>query len=583
MDLYRKKVNFGSQPVSVPDERNEDKKISASKRLKKLYLYQAQKQNQSQYAPSRPNAEDILSDENNKNRPQYFYQRNRDFQSPDSQFQKRYDKSYSPRGRGVFENKDDNIRTSPFTKTNNLSREPYYSAVGKSFNNEPKGRNKYNISNIKRKNFKTTYEGDDEDYEDAENDIDSSAYGEEIMPRMMQTSRSPDPITLRNQFNSFMGRPKYPDIRSKDVQIMPKVRKQNKDLNNNTNLNTDEEVDDLYKTIDNLQNTVNKQRNEIRNIKQDNFTKNKRINKLKNEVNDLQKELNDKRGYPYKDDDRRDLDNHSKLKKEYYKLLQDYDNNVNDFNNLKDDYNKMVDEFSNLKNEKKKLSEDNKHLKENNSQLKDDYKSIKNEANKALDDYNNIVDDYNKLDRENRKCQNELNQLRFDNDRLKQDYERIRVRMKGKQTKDEKDQDFNKLNDDYDRLNDDYDKLNNDYRDLKKENEKIKNENKQLKKDLDDISQPPRDEDYDRLYEGFNNLKKENQELKNKLRNKIAISPFISKKDIDEEIPPENQENENEKDKDKEKGKIGKDKEDKDKNKDKDKDKDKEKDDPKKT
>ena len=44
--------------------------------------------------------------------------------------------------------------------------------------------------------------------------------------------------------------------------------------------------------------------------------------------------------------------------------------------------------------------------------------------------------------------------------------------------------------------------------------EKIKNENKKLRKDLDEISQPSRDEDYERLYEGFNNLKKESEELK---------------------------------------------------------------------
>ena len=38
--------------------------------------------------------------------------------------------------------------------------------------------------------------------------------------------------------------------------------------------------------------------------------------------------------------------------------------------------------------------------------------------------------------------------------------------------------------------------------------------NKKLKKNLDEISQPYRDEDYDRFYEGFNNLKKEKEEIK---------------------------------------------------------------------
>ena len=38
--------------------------------------------------------------------------------------------------------------------------------------------------------------------------------------------------------------------------------------------------------------------------------------------------------------------------------------------------------------------------------------------------------------------------------------------------------------------------------------EKIKNENKKLKKDLDEISQPYRDEDYDRFYEENEEIKK---------------------------------------------------------------------------
>ena len=84
-------------------------------------------------------------------------------------------------------------------------------------------------------------------------------------------------------------------------------------------------------------------------------------------------------------------------------------------------------------------------------------------------------------------------------------------------------------------------------------NERLKDEVQRLQKDLDEISQPPRDEDFDRLYEGFNNLKKENEELKNKLRNKIAVTPAARKKNISyfEESPNSGEsdnENENEKD-----------------------------------
>ena len=42
---------------------------------------------------------------------------------------------------------------------------------------------------------------------------------------------------------------------------------------------------------------------------------------------------------------------------------------------------------------------------------------------------------------------------------------------------------------------------------MKDDYEKIKEENTKLKNDMEQMSQPPRDEDYDRLYEGYNKLK----------------------------------------------------------------------------
>ena len=306
MDLYRKKVNFGVKPTSGQEERNEDPKIDPSKRLKRLYLHHLLKQNQTQIArnnnPNKTMTEDFLSDENSKKMPyKYGNLKNRNINSPDFKQQKHYDKSMSPMRRG--QPKEENMRTSPVRKNLNLSREPYYSAVGKSYNAfEPKTKNKLKGKdyppNFNNKNYRNTYNGDDEDYyDDNQNDIESSNYdNERIPPQALKTSRSPEPISLRNQFLKQADKPRYIS-RNKDIQAMPKQRKplNTSYLNNNTNLNTDEEVDELFKTIDELQSIINKQKNQIRNLKKDNYNKDTKLNKLKEEVDDLHRELDDKR------------------------------------------------------------------------------------------------------------------------------------------------------------------------------------------------------------------------------------------------------------------------------------------------
>ena len=75
------------------------------------------------------------------------------------------------------------------------------------------------------------------------------------MPYIIKSSRSPEPVILKNKFNIIKGKPKYNKIGYKDIQFMLKLRKtrNNNDLNNNKNINNDEEVDELFKAIVDLQ------------------------------------------------------------------------------------------------------------------------------------------------------------------------------------------------------------------------------------------------------------------------------------------------------------------------------------------
>ena len=71
------------------------------------------------------------------------------------------------------------------------------------------------------------------------------------MPLIIKSSRSPEPVSLKNKFNKIKGKPKYNKIGNKDIQFMLKLRKtrNNNDLNNNKNINNDEEIDELFRLL----------------------------------------------------------------------------------------------------------------------------------------------------------------------------------------------------------------------------------------------------------------------------------------------------------------------------------------------
>ena len=329
MELYRKKVNLGGKP-------NQDTSYTTSQRPRNIYLQKMIKKNPKQNEtfegslnrdnlPNvRSSLEDMVSEENNKKKAmKYAGQRNTDVQSPESkQVRRRIEKSASPprRGGGYSRNyREDSGEATPIRKVLNLSREPYYSAVGQRFNtinndNKPivsVKRRSNNIRNIKRKNFRNQYnDGEDDDYyynqppnynvmnpEESQNDYEfSSIQDDDRFANGLKNSRSPQPTRPNKQFGKIERNPRYNEPRTKDIQVMPPIRKPSKskylsnDINNNTNINNtnvnnspEEEMDELLKTIEDLQKIIANQKLENRRLKKDNYNKNKEMNMLKND------------------------------------------------------------------------------------------------------------------------------------------------------------------------------------------------------------------------------------------------------------------------------------------------------------
>ena len=498
MDLYHKKLNVGTKNSRRFQDRNNDVEYQPSKKSQNIYIQKMIPRNENfeisavENIPNvRSSMEDIFSNEDNKKRAiKYVINigRNKNIRnSPNYDATRRFEKSASPnRGRLGQNRYAESYETTPSRNrgphrrgesyfNNRLATLNDYTPYTNTGYNNLRKKNRFNDNisyknNMRpsRRNYSQYMDIDDDEYydnpqnygpvEESQNDLEFSSINDDDR---MQRLRNVDPNRSRRTnrlLNETYEKPSR-RMRNKDITALPNMRNNRYLITNNT---TDDDVDELIRTVEDLQTIIDGQKQDLRNMRKDNYNKDKEIGLLKLELDNMQKELDDKRLEHDKeiDDIFKSNDNNSKLKNEYFKLLQDYDTNINDYNLLKDDYNKMVDEYNNLKAEKNKLNDDNKNLKQNNSKLKDEYNNIKTEANKALDDYNNIVDDYDKLERELKKKNNDLDQLQDENDRLKKDYERIRSRNRGKQSDDKKDEEFNKLNDDYDKLNDELNRVN---------------------------------------------------------------------------------------------------------------------------
>ena len=421
MDLYHKKVNIETKGNKKGRSKYMEPEINPQKRKQNIYLQKMIPQNENFELASaedniRSSMEDIFSNEDSKKKAiKYVINigKNRNIRNSPKEPARRYEKSASPnRGRryqqeygdmyentpnrGIPQRRGDSQAKNLYTPLND-----YNPSTNTEYNNYRKNK-KYNDYNTSYKNnlrpnlrnYSQYNDGDTEEYYDNRpnyRNIEESPNYE--IASLNEDERAP--MKLRNVKTKVLNRVKdvlndtyeraAKRVRNKDINAMPEISKQPNNRyprNNNINreMNPDDEIDELIQTIDYLKSLNDRQKYELKNMKKDNYRKDKEINLLKNELDNLEKELEDKRIEHDKEiDDIYKKNTNPELKNEYYRLLQDYDNNINDYNNLKDDYNKMVDEYNILKNEKNKLNDDNKNLKQNNHKLKEDFDNIKSE------------------------------------------------------------------------------------------------------------------------------------------------------------------------------------------------------------
>jgi len=171
-----------------------------------------------------------------------------------------------------------------------------------------------------RRNYSQYMDMDDEDYygnlqnygpvEESQNDLEFSSINDD--DRMMSL-RNIDPKMSRRAnkiLNETYEKPSR-RMRNKDISVLPNVRNSRYLISNNT---TDDDVDELIRTMEELQTIIDGQKQDLRNMRKDNYTKDKEIGLLKLELDYMQKELDDKRLEHHKeiDDIFKSNDNNSK-------------------------------------------------------------------------------------------------------------------------------------------------------------------------------------------------------------------------------------------------------------------------------
>ena len=116
--------------------------------------------------------------------------------------------------------------------------------------------------------------------EESQNDFSSMNEDDRIPLKL----RNVEPRALnrvKNVLNDTYERAKR-RIRTKDINAMSNIRKKpNAKYTSNMNINTDEDIDELIRTVDYLQSIINGQKKELRRMKKDNDSKDKELDLLK--------------------------------------------------------------------------------------------------------------------------------------------------------------------------------------------------------------------------------------------------------------------------------------------------------------
>ena len=304
MDLYHKKVNLGNKSTRRPKYGDTDN--NAPRRNENVYISKMMPRNETfdlgrENIPNvRSSMEDLFANEDKKkNAIKYVINigKNKTAKTSPNSVKRRFDKSASPargRGMGYPLANDKSYEATPNrrfpdrrgdSQANNRSTNfgGFTPMANTGYNNLRK-KNKFNDNNnsyrINTRPKKTTYPDDDDDEyenppEESNNDIDLSSMNEadDIPPNL----RNIEPKILnrvKNVLNDTYERAAR-RLRNKEINAMPKIRKpsDSKNLNKtvgnvaSNNLNTDEEIDDLYKELDDMQRVIDKQKHDLRKMK----------------------------------------------------------------------------------------------------------------------------------------------------------------------------------------------------------------------------------------------------------------------------------------------------------------------------
>ena len=341
MDLYHKKVNIGNKTGRRHQNKYSDSEYTQPKKNQNIYIQKMIPRNENfdlvsagENIPNvRSSMEDLFSNEDSKKRAiKYVINigRNKSIRnSPNYASARRFEKSASPnrgRGFGYPQGYEESYETSPNRRlperrgeshlNNRLTTLNDYTPITYTGYNTLRRKNRFNDNNNsyrnnirpRPRNYGQYNEVDDDDYydnqpnyinvEESNNDFELSSINDDdrIPPKL----KNVEPKTynrVKNVLNETYERAAR-RVRNKEINVMPKVRKQsgNRYVNKNINSNTDDEIEDLIRSIEDLQSIVNKQRQDLRNMKKDNYNKDREINLLKNELDNMQKEIEDKRG-----------------------------------------------------------------------------------------------------------------------------------------------------------------------------------------------------------------------------------------------------------------------------------------------
>ena len=325
MDLYRKKNKVSNLVAQRLREKYQEAENNPPRRYKK-----AQIRNETFDASSRDNIqnqprerEDISGNENNPRNNRYVIQigRSREPQNPETEEgyihpNKSAILNRAGRGGNYPYQEEDNYKSIPNIK---LTKRPLNSANNSQFNtitdisrkmpNEsydftnqqkkiPKGRvpkkynNRYNDTRDDEYNdYRQNYIG----IESSQNEFEISSINEDDrIP--IKNARSPEPKLppriakiLEDRYKKDEGKTRYPNRRNMQGLRIKKQRIIG------YNENADDEIDELIFIIEDLQNNVDEQKNLIRYLKIDNIKKDKEIDTLNNELDNMQKDRTRKR------------------------------------------------------------------------------------------------------------------------------------------------------------------------------------------------------------------------------------------------------------------------------------------------